>query len=55
MPGATVTKVSHGPVALVPMRFNRLMSGLGASTVSVAPAVLPVPVTNADTGPLVLT
>jgi len=50
--GATLRKSNHGPVALVPTRFNTLIAGCGAFTVRLALAVLPVPAVVAETAPL---
>src|SRR5689334_1322061 len=46
--------LTQGPDGVVDTCFRRLIAGLGATTVRLAEAVLPVPAIDAETAPLVL-
>ena len=52
-PVVTATKFVHGPDAAVETCFNKRIAGVGALTVNVSDAVLPVPPFVEETTPLV--
>ena len=52
VPVVTATNEVQGPVALVETCFNKEIAGLGALTVNVSEAVLPVPPLVDETAPL---